>query len=145
MKKQFASINAFKYHMFNILFILCNTVLICNLYDRGWFGEVSENLYSILRLFLLENLFNPVDVLLYIALLVSLWYLRKKDDSQQVTIEMKAFRIIFLTIIILLAAGVIFLYQMRNQGGASLLAFVMIFYIPVIFNYCYVEFSARNT
>lgn len=54
-------------------------------------------------------------------------------------IEMRSFRIIFITILIIGAVLLCFLFPIRNEGGSSLTALLLIIYLPMLFNYCYVE------
>ena len=116
-------INSFKYHMYNLIFFFVNVIFIRFIYQQGLLGEISENLNEITMFFLIENILNPIDILfLVFAVSVLIFAYKKKEYS---IIEMKPFRIIFITIIII--------------GVALLLALLLILYLPMLFNYCYVE------
>ena len=130
-------INSFKYHMYNLIFFFVNVIFIRFIYQQGLLGEISENLNEITMFFLIENILNPIDILfLVFAVSVLICAYKKKEYS---IIEMKPFRIIFITIIIIGAALLCFLYPIRNKGGSILLALLLILYLPLLFNYCYVE------
>ncbi len=130
-------INSFKYHMYNLIFFFVNVIFIRFIYQQGLLGEISENLNEITMFFLIENILNPIDILfLVFAVSVLICAYKKKEYS---IIEMKPFRIIFITIIIIGAALLCFLYPIRNKGGSILLALLLILYLPMLFNYCYVE------
>ncbi len=130
-------INSFKYHMYNLIFFFVNVIFIRFIYQQGLLGEISENLNEITMFFLIENILNPIDILfLVFAVSVLIFAYKKKEYS---IIEMKPFRIIFITIIIIGVALLCFLYPIRNKGGSILLALLLILYLPMLFNYCYVE------
>lgn len=123
--------------MYNLIFFFVNVIFIRFIYQQGLLGEISENLNEITMFFLIENILNPIDILfLVFAVSVLIFAYKKKEYS---IIEMKPFRIIFITIIIIGAALLCFLYPIRNKGGSILLALLLILYLPMLFNYCYVE------
>lgn len=132
-----AHINSFKYHMYNIIFFFVNAIFIRIIYHHGLLGEITDDLDDIIQWFLIENIFNPIDVLfVVIAVLVLLRAYKNKEYSM---IEMRSFRIIFITILIIGAVLLCFLFPIRNEGGSSLTALLLIIYLPMLFNYCYVE------
>lgn len=68
-----AHINSFKYHMYNIIFFFVNAIFIRIIYHHGLLGEITDDLDDIIQWFLIENIFNPIDILfVVIAVLVLL-------------------------------------------------------------------------
>lgn len=130
-------INSFKYHMYNIIFFFVNAIFIRIIYQHGLLGVITDDLDEIIKWFLIESIFNPIDILFaVIAVLVLLRTYKNKEYSM---IEMRSFRIIFITILIIGAVLLCFLFPIRNEGGSSLTALLLIIYLPMLFNYCYVE------
>lgn len=121
-----AHINSFKYHMYNIIFFFVNAIFIRIIYHHGLLGEITDDLDDIIQWFLI----------VVIAVLVLLRAYKNKEYSM---IEMRSFRIIFITILIIGAVLLCFLFPIRNEGGSSLTALLLIIYLPMLFNYCYVE------
>ena len=134
-------INPFKYHMYNIIFFFVNAVFIRIIYHHGLLGEITDDLDEIIKWFFIENIFNPIDILFVIIAVFVL--LRAYKNKEYSIIEMKPFRIIFITILIIGAVLLCFLYPIRNEGGSSLTALLLMGYLPMLFNYCYVEWANK--
>ncbi len=143
MKKQYIALHAFRYHSMNLLVIIVNVFVVWNLYHIGWFGEVTEDFGDVIRLFLIENLYHSIDLIFYALFAVTTWGLYKKTKHKEIVFDLTGFRMIMLSSIILITVILALLFTIRDQGGSLLIAFIMIFYIPLIFNYMYVEINKK--
>lgn len=83
--KQPVSLNALRYHCFNVGVIVLNYLLVRFAYNKGLYGEMSQDLDELMQFFVKESLFNPIDLLfiigLGIVLLALLYMIRNEGGS----------------------------------------------------------------
>lgn len=136
-------LKAFPYHCFNLAFIVINYVLVRYAYNKGLYGTVSEDLDDLMRFFVVENLFNPIDLLFISALGIMVFTVYKQHRDREIILDWMLYQRIFISILLIGIALLALLYPIRNEGGAILMAWLFIFYHPVLLNCLYVSCCRR--
>lgn len=136
-------LKAFPYHCFNLAFIVINYVLVRYAYNNGLYGTVSEDLDELMRFFVVENLFNPIDLLFICALGIMAFIIYKQHRDREIILDWKLYQRIFIFILLIGIALLALLYPIRNEGGAILMAWLLIFYHPILLNCLYVSCCRR--
>lgn len=137
----YSVINKFNYYLFGVLFNLLNVVLVGMMYESGWFGAVTVSFETLVIDFFSETLFNRIDLILLIgAIVVAIiegYHLKKNKRDKEISFNKKTFKKIFIPVIAVLVAGVVYLYTVYVDSG-WLIAFGLVILNMVIFNFVYV-------
>lgn len=141
-KKEYVVINSYKYHGLNVLFIILNLFVVWKSYNFGFFGNPIMNFGFLMKEYVYQTVLNPIDLLFVLFSVLALIIFKKeknKFENKEVIIEITIFRRIFLTIILFLTAILFLLFQIKDEGGSILIAFISFFYLPLIFNLMIVQ------
>lgn len=142
--KQPVSLNALRYHSFNVGVIVMNYLLVRFAYNKGLYGEMSQDLDELMQFFVKESLFNPIDLLFIIGLGIVVFVLYRRNPHKEIVIDWQPYRIIFVSIILIGIVLLALLYMIRNEGGSILIAWLLIFLHPALLNYVYVAYCRQR-
>lgn len=140
MKKIYHVMNQYNYYMSNIIFNIINIVLVIFLYNFGFFGEQTENIYEILLSFATFSFFIPISIACAIIVLITfITYLKNINENikKDISIELVTYNIIFIPIIIALYFAMYYVWT-TFIGSGWFCAFISIFASMFLFNYLYV-------
>lgn len=144
MKRRYVLLNTYRYRVTYTIVFIVNFIIVTSLYYMGWLGEVTNNYSYLVLLVLVGTVLNPLDYRDSFALLEKLFVLDSNHYDGDTLIELRMFRIIYLSILWLLTISIPNVYYHGCRGDAILLAFILLFYIPTGWNYIYVEVMKKR-
>lgn len=121
-----------------------NYLLVRFAYNKGLYGEMSQDLDELMQFFVKESLFNPIDLLFIIGLGIVVFVLYRRNPHKEIVIDWQPYRIIFVSIILIGIVLLALLYMIRNEGGSILIAWLLIFLHPALLNYVYVAYCRQR-
>lgn len=143
MKKKYVLLNTYRHHVTYITIFIANFIIVSSVYYLGWLGEVTDHYLYLVVIVAVGSLFDPLKFMDAFSLLERLFLLDSNQYDGDTLIEIRMFRIIYLTILGIMTIMIPLVYFHENRGGATLLAFMLLFYVPASINYVYVEIMKK--
>ena len=139
MNQRTVYVDSFPYYKTIGISIVLNTILICLLYHFDFLGIKWQDLGVMIFTFSAELFFVPEDTVFLLACFPAAYIAWKKREIQIEVIDLKYFRIIYLSILSILSIILCVLLLYRNQGASLFIAIVLLFYVPTATLYIFVE------
>lgn len=143
MKKQNYYINQFTCYIANVVNVIVDSLFVLFLYNIGALGTVTVDISEVIRTFIFETFFSPLNIVIAIIFFVIV-FVKFRKSYEMAIFDIVLFRYIWLSIISILSFIIIYLYQFRNEGFSIIIATILLFYFPILFNYIYIEIVKKK-